>query len=149
MLDQLGTCATVVDAVIGHDIGVIIPQALDLDHTGVAARKAQSDLVIVVQLRFKVLDIHDDAFISPLCRAFGGIGGFECFWRFVACDGFGVRVGVDFAAFRENVIFQHFGRGFNFHGCLGHSGTAVVSLISSITKLAEISETEIREVSRL
>jgi hypothetical protein len=30
-----------------------------------------------------------------------------------------------------------------------YKGTAVVSLISSITKLAEISETEIRDVSRL
>jgi len=107
--------------------------------------------MFVIELFFKILDIQNDPLIGPLRRAFLGIGFFEGLWKRILVWACATVLDMDFRQAWQMRIFHRIRRGFygRLAFDLGHKGTAVVSLISSITKLAEISETEIRDVRRL
>ena len=62
--------AGAVGAVEGHDVGVEIADAFDLEHAGVAAGEAHRDLVFIVELFLEILDVEDQPLIGPFRRAF-------------------------------------------------------------------------------
>ena len=74
MLDQLGFHAVFIAAIKGQQIGFKKPQAFDLQHACLRSGKAHGDLLLGVQLAFKVADIKDDPLVGPFGGAFLGQG---------------------------------------------------------------------------
>ena len=72
VLNELSFRTRRVTAVKSDNVGIEKAHALDAHDTHIAARKPHGDLMVAIQLLFKVLDIKDQPLIGPFGGAFLG-----------------------------------------------------------------------------